>query len=96
MLESEIARLQQEVEVRLTLESDFTGLENGFTGVPSKIPAASGRFRTIGGERKPYSIPSGQNRTPAHASEERDELIKRFPASFIELSPPIKGAKSFL
>ena len=58
--------MEQGIEVRLTLESDFAGLENGFTGVTSKIPAASRRFRTAGGERKPYSIPSGQNRTVSH------------------------------
>ncbi|WP_146762438.1 hypothetical protein [Paenibacillus contaminans] len=71
MLESENARLEQGIGVRLTLESDFAGLENGFAGVPSKIPAASRRFRTTRGERKPYSIPSGRNRTAAHASDER-------------------------
>ncbi|WP_158560938.1 hypothetical protein [Paenibacillus contaminans] len=48
MLESEIAYLQQGIEVRLTLESDFACLGNGFTGVPSKIHAASRHFRTIG------------------------------------------------
>ncbi|RAV09930.1 hypothetical protein [Paenibacillus contaminans] len=71
MLESEFAYLQQGIEVRLRLESDFAGLEKGFTGVPSKIPAANRRFRTTGVERKPSPIPSGQNRTPAHASDER-------------------------
>ncbi|RAV13284.1 hypothetical protein [Paenibacillus contaminans] len=58
--------MEQEIEVRLTLESDFAGLEKGFTDVPIKIPAASRRFRIAGGERKPYSIPSGQNRTVSH------------------------------
>ncbi|RAV19616.1 hypothetical protein [Paenibacillus contaminans] len=72
MLESEIARLQHGTEVRLTLESDFAGLENGFTGVPSKMPAASRRFRTTCGEGKPDSIPSGQNRIAVLASDERE------------------------
>ncbi|RAV19019.1 hypothetical protein [Paenibacillus contaminans] len=71
MLESEIARLEQGIEVLLTLESDFSGLANGFIGVPCKRAAASRRFRTTSGERKPYSIPSGQNRNAAHASDER-------------------------
>ncbi|WP_113029374.1 hypothetical protein [Paenibacillus contaminans] len=71
MLLSEIAHLEHEIEVRITLESDFAGLENGFTGVPSKIPAASRRFRTTGVERKPYSVPSGQIRITVHASGER-------------------------
>ena len=53
MLQSEIARLEQGIEVRLTLESDFAGLEIGFIGIPSKIAAASRRFRTTGGERMP-------------------------------------------
>ncbi|WP_146762264.1 hypothetical protein [Paenibacillus contaminans] len=61
--------MEQGIEVRQTLESELAGLENGFTGVPSKIPAGSRRFRTTGGERKPDSIPSGQNRT---ASDEQD------------------------
>ncbi|RAV19000.1 hypothetical protein DQG23_22915 [Paenibacillus contaminans] len=63
--------MQQGIEVRLTLESDFAGLESGFTGVPNKLPAASRRFRTTSEERKPYSIPSGQSRTAAHASDKR-------------------------
>jgi len=62
--------LEQGIEVLLTLESDFAGLENGFAAVSSKIPTVSRRFRTTGGERKPYSIPSGQNLTAAHASDE--------------------------
>ncbi|RAV19700.1 hypothetical protein DQG23_19790 [Paenibacillus contaminans] len=63
--------MAQGIEVRLTLESDFAGLENGFTGVPSQIAAASGTFRTAGEKREPDSIPIGQNRTPAHASDEQ-------------------------
>ncbi|RAV22279.1 hypothetical protein [Paenibacillus contaminans] len=71
MLQSENARLEQGIELRLTPESDFAGLENGFTGMPSKIPAASRRFRTRSGEKEPYPIRSGQSRTAAHVSDER-------------------------
>jgi hypothetical protein len=70
-LQSEFACLEQGIEVPRTLQSEFAGLEDGFTGVTGKIVAASGCFLTTGGERKSYSIPSGQNRTRVHASEER-------------------------
>ncbi|RAV20897.1 hypothetical protein [Paenibacillus contaminans] len=69
MTESEIARLEQGIEACLTLEYDFADLESGFTVVPSKIPAASRRFRTKGWKGKPHYIPSGQNRTTVHASD---------------------------
>jgi len=58
--------MEQGIEVRLTPESDFAGLENGITDVSIKIAASSRRFRTAGGAGKPYSIPSGQNRTVSH------------------------------
>jgi len=63
--------MEKGIEACPTLESDFAGLENGFTGVPIKIPAASRRFRTTGGKRRAYSIPSGQNRTAHARSDER-------------------------
>jgi len=69
MLQSEIARLEQEIELPLTLQSEIPCLESGFIDVPGKKAAASRRFRTTGEERKPDSIPSGQNRTAAHASD---------------------------
>jgi hypothetical protein len=96
--------LEQGIKVRLTLESDFAGLENGFTGVPNKILVASRRFRTIGGERKPYSSPNGQNRTAripvggsvqvkdvTESTEGEQEVMGMGPAKELRYGPPLKS-----
>ncbi|RAV19011.1 hypothetical protein DQG23_22970 [Paenibacillus contaminans] len=72
MQEFEFARLEQGIKASLTLEFDFARLENGFSRALSQIAAVSGRFRTAGEERDPDSIPIGQNRTLARASDERE------------------------
>ncbi|WP_146762297.1 hypothetical protein [Paenibacillus contaminans] len=95
MLESENARLEQGIEARVTLESDFTGLENGFIDVPSKIPAASRRFRTTGGERQPLAAASRRFRTTGGERQPLAAASRRFRTTGRESKPLAAASRRF-